>query len=140
MPPYEEWSRIEDCFIRRVSLVSLYERIGGKSKIIPAVDIFYRKVLADESLKQFFEPVDMDQLRSLQAMFLTMLVGAKMKYTGKDIRTAHAGLKGKGLNDEHFDTFLKHFKNALQEVGIEHEAVAEIIGRLEGTRAEVLGR
>ncbi len=81
-------------------MVSLYEKIGGKAKIVPAVDLFYRKVLADERLKQFFDPVNMDQLRSLQAMFLTMLVGAKMKYTGKDIRAAHTGLSGKGLNDD----------------------------------------
>ena len=121
-------------------MINLYEKIGGKSKIISAVDLFYRKVLADDSLKPFFDPVDMDQLRSLQAMFLTMLVGGKMKYTGKDIRTAHAGLTGKGLNDDHFDAFLKHFDSALQEVGIEDEAVAEIMRRLEETRAMVLGR
>ena len=121
-------------------MINLYEKIGGKSKIISAVDLFYRKVLADERLKPFFDPVDMDQLRSLQAMFLTMLVGGKMKYTGKDIRTAHVGLTGKGLNDDHFDAFLKHFESALQEVGIEDEAVAEITKRLEGTRDMVLGR
>jgi hemoglobin len=121
-------------------MVSLYEKIGGKSKIIPAVDLFYRKVLADNRLKQFFDPVDMDQLRSLQAMFLTMLVGGRRTYNGKDIRTAHAGLSGKGLNDDHFDIFLKHFENALREAGIQYEAVAEIIRRLEGTRDVVLGR
>jgi hemoglobin len=121
-------------------MVSLYEKIGGKSKVIAAVNLFYRKVLADNRLKQFFDDVDMDYLRSLQAMFLTMLSGGRMKYKGRDIRTAHAGLSKKGLNDDHFNAFLKHFEDALHEVGMEHEAVAEIIKRLEGTRALVLGR
>ncbi len=56
-----------------------------------------------------------------------------------DMGTAHARPRGKGMNDEHFDALLKHFENALQEVGIEHEAVAEVVGRLEGTRHAVLG-
>jgi hemoglobin len=121
-------------------LVILYEKIGGKSKIVAAVDLFYRKVLADRSLRQFFEHVDMDHLRSRQAMFLTMLVGARKKYTGKDLGTAHARPRGEGMNEEHFTALLNHFQKALEEVGIEREAVTEIIERLEGTRDAVLGR
>jgi hemoglobin len=121
-------------------MVILYEKIGGKSKIVAAVNLFYRKVLADDRLKQFFGDVNMDHLRSRQAMFLTMLVGARKKYTGKDIATAHARPRQQGMNDEDFDALLKHFEDALKEVGIEHEAVAEIISRLEGSRDAVLGR
>lgn len=121
-------------------MVLLYEKIGGKSKIVAAVDLFYRKVLADEKLKPFFGDVDMEHLRARQAMFLTMIVGARKKYTGKDLGTAHAHPRGKGMNDEHFTGLLKHFEDALLEVGIEHDAVTEIISRLEGTRDAVLGR
>ncbi|TPW11570.1 MAG: hypothetical protein FD130_1953, partial [Halothiobacillaceae bacterium] len=34
---------------------SLYERIGGDPAVTAAVDLFYRKVLADKRINQFFE-------------------------------------------------------------------------------------
>ena len=40
---------------------SLFDRIGGEAAVNAAVDIFYRKVLADDRINQFFEGVDMDK-------------------------------------------------------------------------------
>jgi len=34
---------------------SLYERIGGEDAVNAAVDVFYRKVLADDRINKFFE-------------------------------------------------------------------------------------
>jgi hemoglobin len=121
-------------------MLGLFERIGGRSKINAAVELFYRRVQADERLSQFFGDVDMDQLRSRQSMFLTMLVGGRIVYTGKEIRAAHARPREDGLNDTHFDALLQHFEWSLQEVGIEVETVNEILRLLEGTRDAVLGR
>jgi truncated hemoglobin YjbI len=121
-------------------MMSLLERIGGRRRINAAVDLFYRKVRADERVSHFFDGVNMDHLRSLQSMFLTMLVGGRTVYAGRDIHKAHAQPRGQGLNDGHFDALLKHFEDSLQEVGIEPETVSEIIRRLEGTRDAVLGR
>ncbi len=33
---------------------SLFERIGGEPAVDAAVDLFYRKVLQDKSIKKFF--------------------------------------------------------------------------------------
>ena len=118
----------------------LYERIGGRPKINAAVDLFYRKVRADEKLRDFFDDLDMDHLRSRQSMFLSMLVGGEIVYTGRDIRTAHARPRGKGLSDTHFDALLKHFQTSLEELGIAAEVVSEVMMLLEGTRDEVLDR
>lgn len=38
---------------------SLFERIGGMNAVDAAVDIFYTKVLADESINHFFLNTDM---------------------------------------------------------------------------------
>jgi hemoglobin len=45
----------------------------------------------------------MDAQRAKQKSFLTMVFGGPHEYTGKDMRTAHAPLVEKGLNDSHFD-------------------------------------
>ena len=86
---------------------SLYEMIGGRSKIQETVTLFYGKVLADPRLRPFFESVNMDGLRARQSMFLTMLLGGARTYGGREIREVHAGARALGLNDSHFDLLME---------------------------------
>lgn len=117
---------------------SLYETIGGRLRIQAAVELFYQKVFADESLRPFFEDVGMDHLRERQSMFVSMLLGGRIVYTGADIHTAHQHARGMGMNGTHFDSFLKHFRTALEEVGVLHERMDQIMKLLEASRDSVL--
>ena len=115
----------------------LYELIGGRSTIEAATELFYRKVLQDANLRYFFNGVDMSHLRSRQAMFISMLLGGRV-YTGKNIRDAHTRPREHGLNDEHFNLFLDHFRGALEEVGVKPENAEQVVKRLERKRGTVL--
>jgi hemoglobin len=117
----------------------LYELIGGRRIIEAATELFYDKVLRDDSLRQFFERIDVAHLRSRQAMFVSMLLGGRV-YTGKDIHDAHARSRELGLNDAHFDLFLEHFRAALEEVGVIPENAEKVMKRLENKRGTVLER
>jgi truncated hemoglobin YjbI len=44
------------------------------------------------------------------------------------------------LNDFHFDAFLKHFRAALQEVGVKDHKTERVMRVLEGKRNGVLNR
>jgi hemoglobin len=116
----------------------LYELIGGRSTVEAATELFYNKVLEDDNLRHFFERVDTAHLRSRQIMFLSMLLGGRV-YTRKDIHDAHARSRDHGLNDTHFDLFLKHFREALKQVGVKPENAEKVMKRLESKRATVLG-
>jgi len=48
----------------------LYDLIGGPRTIEAATKLFYEKILQDESLRHFFEGVDMAHIRSRQAMLV----------------------------------------------------------------------
>ncbi|MEE8544263.1 MAG: Hpt domain-containing protein, partial [Alphaproteobacteria bacterium] len=48
---------------------SLFERIGGEAAIEAAVDLFYRKVLADDAINQFFDGIDIEALRAKMRAF-----------------------------------------------------------------------
>jgi truncated hemoglobin YjbI len=61
-------------------------------------------------------------------------------YAGKDITTAHAGAREQGLNDAHFDMFLKHFRDALEEVGVKTDKAEKVMKLLESKRDAVLNR
>lgn len=119
---------------------SLYDTLGGAPAIQAAVDIFYRKVLSDDTIAHFFESTDMDAQRTKQASFLTMALGGPNNYTGQDMRTAHAKLVKNGLNDAHFDAVVKHLGATLTELNVPSEHIQTIATQLEGLRPDVLGR
>jgi len=116
----------------------LYDLIGGRQTVWVAIEIFYRRVFADDTLSPFFETTDMAQLCSRQSMFVSMLLGGRVVYTGKDIHAAHAHVREQGLNDGHFDRFLRHFREALNEVGVEPNKVEKVTKLLETRRNTVL--
>ncbi len=116
----------------------LYDLIGGKRTVWAATESFYRRILADDTLRPFFKSTDMAQLRARQSMFISMLLGGRIVYTGKDIHAAHAHAREQGLNDGHFDRFLSHFREALNEVGVEADKVEKVTKLLETRRNAVL--
>jgi hemoglobin len=116
----------------------LYDLIGGKRTVWAATESFYRRVLADDTLRPFFEGTDMAELRARQSMFISMLLGGRIVYTGTDIHAAHAHAREQGLNDGHFDGFLRHFREALSEVGVEAQKVDKVTKLLESKRNAVL--
>jgi hemoglobin len=119
---------------------SLYERIGGAAAVEAAVDLFYRKVLTDPHVSDFFDITDMDGQRAKQKSFLTMAFGGPHEYSGKDLRTAHEKLVADGLNDSHFDSVAGHLQATLEELGVDSDAIGEVMAIAGGTRDDVLNR
>lgn len=121
-------------------MTSLYDELGGAPAIEAAVDIFYRKVLADELLAPFFEDVDMERQAAKQAAFLTMVTGGPANYSGKDMRRAHAHLVARGIDDRHFDAVVGHLAATLRELGVDDAKIARVGAVAESVRDDVLGR
>jgi hemoglobin len=116
---------------------SIYERIGGEPAIDAAVDIFYRKVLVDDRISEFFDTVDMDRQRAKQKAFLTYAFGGPAHYTGRELRAAHANMK---LTDVHFDAVVENLAATLTELGVPGDLITEVAGVAESVRKDVLNR
>lgn len=119
---------------------TLYESLGGKPAIDKAVEAFYRKMLADERVCDFFDGVDMDKQMAKQAGFLTMVTGGPNNYTGKDMREGHKHLVAQGLNDSHVDIVLEHLGATLLDMGATNEQVNEVAALANSVRDDVLNR
>lgn len=119
---------------------SLFDNIGGESAVDAAVDLFYRKVLNDNRISQFFDAVDMDEQRAKQKSFLTMVFGGPNDYTGQNLRDAHKDLVDDGLDDSHFDVVAVHLQNTLDELGVPADPVNQVMALAAGTRDDVLNR
>ena len=119
---------------------SLFDRIGGGAAVDAAVDIFYKKVLADDSISHFFATTDMKKQRMKQKAFLAVAFGGPNNYSGLDMRAAHAPLVEKGLNDDHFNAVAGHLQAVLVELGVDAGAIAEVMEIAGGARNDVLNR
>lgn len=119
---------------------NIYEQLGGAAAVDAAVDIFYRKVLNDPQINRFFDTTDMDAQRAKQKAFLTMAFGGPNKYSGRDLRAAHATLVKNGLNDSHFDAVARHLQATLNELKVPAALAAQVMTIAASTRSDVLGR
>ncbi|HRC58281.1 MAG: group 1 truncated hemoglobin [Myxococcales bacterium] len=121
-------------------MATVYEQLGGEPAMNAAVDLFYRKVLADPRISSFFDSTDMDRQAAKQKAFLTMVFGGPNAYTGRDMRSAHAALVTRGLNDSHFDAVIEHLGATLKELGVPQHLIEEVGKTAETTRNDILGR
>jgi len=119
---------------------SLYDQLGGEAAVNAAVDVFYRRVLADAYVVPFFEGVDMEKQAAKQKAFLTMAFGGPHNYSGKDMREGHRHLVKNGLNDSHFEHILMHLRATLAELGVANDLIQQVIAIAESTRDDVLDR
>src|SRR4051812_15824146 len=97
---------------------SLYERIGGEGAVMAAVDLFYKKVLADPQTQRFFDGLDMQVQVKKQVAFMMWALGGPAEHKGRDLGEAHAKLRTQGLNDSHFDAVAGHLLATLRELGV----------------------
>lgn len=119
---------------------SLYERLGGEAAVDAAVDIFYRKVLSDDRINEFFDDVDMEKQAAKQKGFLTMVFGGPNNYTGKDMRDGHKHLVERGLNDSHVDAVIELLGDTLKELGVPDSDIQEVAGIANSVRDDILNR
>ncbi|MCP5477399.1 MAG: group 1 truncated hemoglobin [Rhodanobacteraceae bacterium] len=117
--------------------MTIYQKLGGAAAIDAAVDIFYRRVLSDERVSNFFDDVDMERQHAKQRAFLTMVLGGPHEYSGRDLRSAHQRM---ALNDGHFDAVAEHLEATLQELQVGSDDISAVLAVVEGARPDVLDR
>ncbi len=120
--------------------MSLYDEIGGQGAVDAAVEIFYRKVLTDARISDFFDDVDIDVQMAKQKAFLTMAFGGPNNYSGKDLRTGHAHLVKRGLNGGHFQAVAENLAATLLELKVPQPLIDQVMAIAGSTRADVLGQ
>ena len=117
---------------------SIYHQLGGQPAMDAAIEIFYKKVLADVRIKHFFEDVNMNAQRRKQKAFLSAAFGSPVKWEGRDMRRAHANLPG--LNDTHFNAVAENLKATLGELKVKPELIDQIMALAGSLRNDVLNR
>jgi len=115
--------------------MDVYDSIGGPRALRTAVDVLYRRVLADPDLRDFFAGVDLERLAAHQRAFLAMALGGPDLYGGRRLAEAHSGL---AIGEADFDAMSAHLVGVLRDLGVGGEALDLVIERVEGFRDAVV--
>lgn len=106
---------------------TLYDRLGGKDGIAAVVDSIIKNVSADPDVKKVFAKTTGPKLDHFKQMLNDQFceaTGGPCKYTGKDMKAAHAGMK---ITEKEWDAFVKDFTLALAENKVGDAETGEIL-------------
>lgn len=117
--------------------LSLYQRLGGEEGIKKFLNDLFDRHQKNPKISPFLENVDLEKLKRLALEFFSMGTGGPLKYTGRDMRSAHAHLH---LTEENFEDSNSDILLTLRENGIDQETTDEVFSILNSLKGEVLGK
>ena len=118
----------------------LYDRLGGKHAITAVVDEFVGHVAADTRINGFFAKTaaDPERLKTFKMNLVNQICeasGGPCKYTGKDMKSAHAGM---GVASGDFDALVEDLVWALDTLKVGKAEKADLLGALGPMKADIV--
>jgi hemoglobin len=119
---------------------SLYDRLGGKQAITAVVDAFVGQVAADARINRYFAAAAADpkHLAAFKMKLVDQICqasGGPCKYTGKDMKSAHAGM---GITGAEFNALVEDLVWALDKFKVGEREKKELLGALGPMKADIV--
>ena len=119
---------------------SLYQRLGKKKAIVAVVDQFVSNVAADSRINGFFKATAADpaRLKDFKGKLVDQICqasGGPCKYTGKDMKTAHAGM---GIKEADFNALVEDLKAALDKFKVKDKEQNDLLGALAPMKSDIV--
>jgi hemoglobin len=106
---------------------SLYERVGGYNALALVVDDFIGRLVADKQFEKFFIGHSTDSKKRIRQHILDQFcaaTGGPCVYTGRDMKTTHAGL---AITEADWDAAAKHLAASLDKFKVPEKEKGEIL-------------
>jgi hemoglobin len=100
-----------------------------------AVDLFYERMLAEPTIAPAFAGIDLHVLKRHQRAFVYHALGGASVYSGRDMRTAHAGL---GIDDAQFTMACRLLTQSLRDSGVAADVIDRAIVDIEKLRPVIV--
>ena len=114
---------------------SLYQRLGGTVAITAVVDDFVANVAADSRINARFANTDIPRLKRLLVEQICNGTGGPCTYTGRDMKTTHAGM---GITDAEFDALVEDLVQSLDKLKVPAAEKEELLGILGPMKADIV--
>jgi hemoglobin len=103
---------------------SLFDRLGGKSALEAVVDDFLGRVATDERINAPFAGANLPKLRQRLVELFCAGTGGPCTYSGRDMKTAHAGL---GVTGAQFDALAGDLVATLDKLKVPEKEKGEVL-------------
>jgi hemoglobin len=114
---------------------SLYQRLGGLEAITAVVDDFVANVAADSRINSRFANTDIPRFKQLLVEQICAGTGGPCTYTGRDMKTTHAGM---GITDAEFDALVEDLVQSLDKLKVPAAEKEELLGILGPMKADIV--
>ena len=117
---------------------SLYARLGGYDAIVAVAEYLLPRLMNDEKLRRFWDHRGTDGLlreKQLLIDFLAHSAGGPMYYTGRNMETAHAGMK---IDESDWERFIGHLTATLDHFGLAEAERTDALNFIESTKDEIV--
>src|SRR5215207_10551922 len=117
---------------------SLYARLGGYDAVCAASDDLLARLMADPQLGGYWKGASHDNRRRARQLIVDFLVeaaGGPAYYTGRDMKTSHAGM---GISKGDWDVFLRHTRAMLAHFAVGEREQQEVLASLDSLKGDIV--
>jgi len=114
---------------------SLFDRLGGQAAITAVVDDFVSNVAADKRINSFFANTNIPVLKKHLGEQLCAATGGGCNYTGKDMKTAHAGM---GITTADFNALVEDLGKTLDKFKVPTKEQKELVSILAPMKKDIV--
>ena len=119
---------------------SLYERVGGYNALAAVVDDFIVRLVTDKQFERFFVGHSDDSKKRIRQHILDQFcaaTGGPCVYTGRDMKTSHAGL---GITNAEWDAAAKHLAASLDKFKVPEKEKGEILAFVTSLKKDIVDK
>jgi hemoglobin len=114
---------------------SLYQRLGEKPAITAVVDDFVARVAADSRINGRFANTNIPRLKMNLVDQICSASGGPCTYTGRDMKSAHAGMR---ISNADFDALVGDLVAALNKFKVPEREQNELLAVLGPMRKDIV--
>ena len=119
---------------------SLYKRLGGYDALAAVTDDFLGRLAADPQFQKFFVGHSTDSIKKIRQLIVDQLcaaTGGPCAYTGRDMKTAHAGL---GITGQDWDAQAKLLVATLDKFNVPAKEKDEVLTLVSSLKKDIVDK
>ena len=109
---------------------------GGKPAITAVVDEFVTRNVTDPRVKFRFFNTDAARLKTLLVEFVCLATGGPCKYTGRDMKTSHTGMK---ITEAEWNATVEDLVKTLDKYKVPKREKNDLLALLGSLKADIVG-
>jgi len=125
----------------QVARTSLWARLGGEPAVKAVVHAFVMKAATDPKVdftrggKYSLDAAGVAHLEELLVQQISSVSGGPMKYTGRDMKTSHAGM---GITEAQFGAIAGDLVAVLKTYRVPQKEIDELVGIIATTKGDIV--